>query len=529
MPTRLIDVSGGAIRLITTAHLNFDDAQEPPKYTALSYCWGLAPDAKLQFTTTASTKSERKRGIAFSKLSPVQQDAVTVTRNMSIQYLWIDSICIIQQDEEDWLKESARMGFIYSYASFTIVSLMPTNQSSFLLPSVPEVHIPFQSSFPTQSGITTPSPYIIRFSSAETHAASTQRLTKLSPHLAPNRWVTRGWTLQEQALSRRLFLFGPAGVRFICQSGSTTPITVAEKSPPRSILRTIQELQMGTASQTEGYEKWRDFARDFSGRSCTKQSDRLPALIGLATLLGKSMSVKDRYAEGLWRGDLARELLWRYMSPEPRYDSLDALLGYLRDLGTSIAPSWSWIDRFGITFFCYDDAVDDWGEWEEEFQLVNEGGGTFRQWYRPLQDSRRPALEISARILGSSELLRSAKVSPRGRLEERPLNDLTINIQGAWFHCMMDWSTATEDGLRDNIRYNLEHIHFVLIASARLNKGSSSRKAAIGLVLYPRDSLGESGEKTFIRIGAFYSVPDELGGSTQFTKIDIVKERISIV
>jgi len=87
-------------------------------YIALSHCWG--PNQII--TTTKATLQSRKAGIDLSMLSQVFRDAILVARRLHIRYLWIDSLCIIQDDEKDWQTESAKMASIYKDALLTIAA-----------------------------------------------------------------------------------------------------------------------------------------------------------------------------------------------------------------------------------------------------------------------------------------------------------------------------------------------------------------------------------------------------------------------
>lgn len=136
---------------------------------------------------------------------------------------------------------------------------------------------------------------------------------------------------------------------------------------------------------------------------------------------------------------------------------------------------------------------------------------------------------MRATILGSPQLMTRAEIVPRGRREERPFNDLTIKLDGAYFHCMMDWSTATPNGLRDGIQQTLEHVQLVLLASAQPNRGfSNNDRVAIGLVVH-RKNVSNVGEESLVRIGVFYSEPRNGGGLARFRRGDAVNQLISLV
>ncbi|KAK3938227.1 heterokaryon incompatibility, partial [Diplogelasinospora grovesii] len=85
---------------------------------ALSHCW-----CKHRLLTTRKENiSEHCKEIQFASLPETFQDAVTVTRTLGVQYLWIDSLCIIQDDPDDWRRGSVQMGSIYRDAAITIAA-----------------------------------------------------------------------------------------------------------------------------------------------------------------------------------------------------------------------------------------------------------------------------------------------------------------------------------------------------------------------------------------------------------------------
>jgi hypothetical protein len=86
------------------------------KYVALSYCWGTHQPIR----TTLSTIAQMKAGIGWNDLSNVFQDAVTVARRLGAQWIWIDSLCIIQDSKPDWEVESSKMCDYYENAYVTI-------------------------------------------------------------------------------------------------------------------------------------------------------------------------------------------------------------------------------------------------------------------------------------------------------------------------------------------------------------------------------------------------------------------------
>jgi hypothetical protein len=79
-------------------------------YVSLSHCWG---DSVYPAKTTSQTLDQNRKSIPWSTLPKTFQDAIFFTRWLRIRYLWIDSLCIIQDSREDWLEESVKMMHIY--------------------------------------------------------------------------------------------------------------------------------------------------------------------------------------------------------------------------------------------------------------------------------------------------------------------------------------------------------------------------------------------------------------------------------
>ena len=100
-------------------HLHVPALGETGKYTALSCCGGKTKPVLTTATNIALPQSK----ILTSALPKTIQDAITITQKLEIQYLWVDSLCILQDSKEDWLRESSKMADYYGDASVTIQAL----------------------------------------------------------------------------------------------------------------------------------------------------------------------------------------------------------------------------------------------------------------------------------------------------------------------------------------------------------------------------------------------------------------------
>ena len=198
-PTRLLDLVhfGSSGDIVLTEREKDHDGHVP--YTTLSHCWGATTSRPL--TTNLANLASRKSRIPFDELPLTFQDAVTTTRKLNISYLWIDSLCIIQDSPSDWEEEAGRMAKIYA-GSVCTLSALGSKDSNGGFFRVPENEM--ESVF--RYDLTLASQRIRVFPSK------------------PNTWVLdgplmgRAWTLQERELSRRVLHFARRKLLWECET-----------------------------------------------------------------------------------------------------------------------------------------------------------------------------------------------------------------------------------------------------------------------------------------------------------------------
>ena len=120
LPTRVIDVGlssseGPKPYLLCSGGLE-------GRYVALSHCWGTASLSNPGFKTERHNYDDLQAGFVLESVPALFRDAIVTTWKLGIQYLWIDSLCIIQDSKDDWEAESAKMGSVYRNAYVTIVA-----------------------------------------------------------------------------------------------------------------------------------------------------------------------------------------------------------------------------------------------------------------------------------------------------------------------------------------------------------------------------------------------------------------------
>ncbi|KAL2070009.1 hypothetical protein VTL71DRAFT_14689 [Oculimacula yallundae] len=177
------------------------DFPETPKYAALSYVWGGADT----LMTTKNNLEELSQPGAFvirtDQIPKTIQDAMALTRAMGVRYLWVDAVCIVQDDSEIKQDHLRAMPSIYAQAHFTIVVATGETANSGIPgvgPNSRPRHVPLSITLPTKAiGV-----------NSLTHFKRLKFLTRMG--FGPSRpiWSQRAWTMQEQMFSKRILLLG---------------------------------------------------------------------------------------------------------------------------------------------------------------------------------------------------------------------------------------------------------------------------------------------------------------------------------
>ncbi|KAN0092350.1 HET domain containing protein [Hyaloscypha variabilis] len=332
IPTRLLDISPkhGDVRLVEKREIT-----SPAPYICLSHCWG---DASKQFTSTRLTLEERKHSITWDTLPQLFEDVITSVRRLDVNYLWIDSLCIVQDDPEDWKQESTRMCMVYQNALLTIAATKCADSSESLF-SKPSSALAFGMRI------------LFRKS------AMLKQNGQFDEYLGHFHWpyplLSRAWVYQERFLSKRVIHFGKGEIYWECmesakcECGLVTPSSIGLDSESRFPHKNVHDR---TPNLTLFYPEnpdmnlwqWHDIVAEYTSLSMTLISDRLPAILGLAQEVQKRRA--GRYIAGLWEDTIISDLAWmahdehRGVKPRP-------------SKSVTLAPSWSWASLDTTTCF----------------------------------------------------------------------------------------------------------------------------------------------------------------------------------
>lgn len=302
-PTRLIDIGESSIanpRLVLSSESSLDGP-----YVTLSHCWGSARSLQL----TLSRLADLQQLIPVSDLPRTFKQSFEITRRLGFRYIWIDSLCIIQDSKDDWLFEAACMHEVYSHSYCTIAAtasadshqgLFRHRATQFLYPS--EIEIPWLSGTGKYQLID------YDFWSSQIQDQPLHR---------------RGWVVQERLLSRRVLHFSSQQLVWECRE-----LDAAEKYPgglPMVLATSGGALFKGLDPQKDGarirriseedphpkfyiYEIWNKIVKAYSRSLLTFGDDKLIALSGIAKR--QQLEMNDQYIAGLWLKLLPSQLLW---------------------------------------------------------------------------------------------------------------------------------------------------------------------------------------------------------------------------
>lgn len=213
-PSRLLDVSEPNIRLDCSVTKAAAPAGTRLQYTTLSHMWGL--DASQYLTLTRSNLASFQSSIPFDILPRKYVDAIRITRRLGFRYIWIDSLCIVQDDAADWEREALRMAAVYGRSALNITYTTPPEKEDGVASAKghlrdPRIDLPCVLGPPWPPSATQPRPWsrTTRGSIAIQHAPG--RLSSFfSPSTHASLWpvLSRGWVFQERALCARTVYYG---------------------------------------------------------------------------------------------------------------------------------------------------------------------------------------------------------------------------------------------------------------------------------------------------------------------------------
>ncbi|KAF1814493.1 HET-domain-containing protein, partial [Eremomyces bilateralis CBS 781.70] len=323
-------------------------------WLSLSYCWGQEPSVKLSLDNLDALK----RGIPLETLDRTIQDAILVSRALNIPYIWIDALCITQDDDgKDWTEQAPKMSEIYGGSVLTLVVASEESVKDGFLKERELRYIPIPRSSNQPDNFNDAGPITKVFLSPE--------WDKSNDHINGH-WTNRGWTMQEGLLPSRLLHYTSSQMIWKCHEEIRFErgVTQCLQSAIEEVSAFSDDIAFGSGwiwkldtfmifkilprylpgnldsrllLEPETFRLWYNLIEEYTPRRFKNISDRLVAISGLAQVFGNMIRCRE-YVAGLWKPDLIRGLMWHVEGAKlvPRR-STETMRAVNADF-----PSWSW-------------------------------------------------------------------------------------------------------------------------------------------------------------------------------------------
>ena len=330
MPPRLLEIN---VSQTSPLYLKIRDTNGMPQphYVALSYRWPQVTNI-----TTKGNIGARRTKLDLGGLCPLFQDVISATDELGLKYIWIDALCIIQDDMSDRAQNIAQMADIFRNATLVVSASTTASLVSGLFQTRKRsnvVSLPYNEQGQNRGQYFVSDRGWFGREHSDTHVSSFREDVTDGP------LALRAWCLQERALSARILHFGKDQKHWECLSGMRDETSSRLEQwdwDPLTMVREIAlsqysfntmpiELKKRDAKMDEHYERlaqlelqslvqvlnsanrefgnppystWYKLVEQFTERQMMHQSDKLAAVAGVA--LAFSEYVQDRYVAGLW-------------------------------------------------------------------------------------------------------------------------------------------------------------------------------------------------------------------------------------
>ncbi|KAJ8126757.1 hypothetical protein O1611_g6883 [Lasiodiplodia mahajangana] len=314
VPRRLVHIKKlprGQLRL---SLYDTDGMNEPPPFAALSYCWGGVQT----FACNRSNFLELASNMSLDRLPATIRDAVTVCSRLGLDYLWVDSLCILQDSEIDKAVEIAKVPYIYGDAAVTIAASRA------------------QSAWDGFISTRTPSSEPMPIFQLPWRGVDNQlgMVMAIPLDIHPEPIDGRAWTLQEQLLSTRIIEFGTWQTRWTCRENLSEFNSRAGHVDGWRMERDVTSSYVYDRTwemiKDNLQDGWNQVIRRYTQRKLTFGTDRPLAISGIAERCNNLCG--DEYFAGLWKHSIHVGLLWAVIATdrEPRPSKYQG-------------PTWSWL------------------------------------------------------------------------------------------------------------------------------------------------------------------------------------------
>lgn len=432
LPSRVIDVTDREQPYVleVEGHLQHDD------YLTLSYCWG---HGKRLLNTKADTEKFRKGLPIGDRMPQTFREAFQVTTALGYRYIWIDALCILQDDPLDLQKEMTKMGEIYENSALTIFAGKGASVQAGL--------------FASRDGLSfKPSNVCIQTTERNSDVKHNKHVSFVSATYTPEDPLSRrAWILQEQVLAQRQLVFTSREIMWTCKTtrlsercpqqyesteskGSKMNVKLPDLAPVRSLKATLSTTastaETSSTASKQHFSVWYKTVESYNARNLTVASDKLPAISAIARLIHTRYGCE--YGAGLFKEDLSVGLCWTTDRAEADADPSNHAI-YLESpnaLQAYVAPSWSWA--------CLRDTPLIWKGKHGKHEAPEEGIKVLDWHFTYAPDAMIPFGQIESGVLTVRSHLQQLLLVPQFGEEKWPPSQRRI-----WGAYAVDPSTAS--------------------------------------------------------------------------------------
>ena len=301
------------------------------RYVALSYVWGSQAQ-RVTLTRANCDVLSKKGAINLDDLSRTISDAAVVVEMLGERYLWVDALCILQDDQDDLAAQIPLMGQIYARSLVTIVAAAGIDANSGLPGISTQARSLQRISGPLKGGV------LLETCAPKLRRKSEDMDWSRQPYYLKNsKWDTRGWTFQEKVLSRRCLFFMEEQVYWECQCASWCEETCLETSPEYRFAWEgrdpwfFSDRKFPVGKKMAGGDVIWAFSalvEEYTSRTLTFEQDAYRAFSGLVRILG-DLTGAD-FLLGIHVSEFNRSLCW--------HNEESSVLRSGDEF-----PSWSWL------------------------------------------------------------------------------------------------------------------------------------------------------------------------------------------
>ncbi|KAH6950159.1 hypothetical protein DER45DRAFT_619888 [Fusarium avenaceum] len=401
LPTRVVDVGDDTnhyVRLVKSEDM------VSSIYLALSHRWGDSPQLHLG-RTLRNNHTRRYQSIDESELPLNFKDAITVARGVGVRYIWIDSLCIIQDDEDDWNVESVKMEQVYSNARCVLAaSSAGSSMDGFL-----ERSDPYR-------------PYMVLESQSGGIGYLCRNIDNFEGDVDDATLNIRGWTLQERALARRTIHFTDNQVYFECGKGVHCE-SLLRLTNPRPSLLGDSNFPSSVEPRYKGGRVMlvQDLYQQYSKRIFWDAKDRPVAIAALEKRLTAVFDTRGGF--GVFQAFLERGLLWKRPDKTP-------FLKHINFPQQRKVPSWSWMAYDGL--ISYVEIDFDEVDWTKEYSSpFATQSAAYGKWHWEADGTNRPPM------VGLTKVREMNLVQSKDELFKTITFDVSDGYQPADLRCVV--------------------------------------------------------------------------------------------